>query len=195
MKRILILALAIISLMPFSAVASTWTLDPAHTVIQFKVKHLMIAHVKGVFEKFRGTIALDDKDITKSKVDVTIDIASVNTNIGKRDDHLRSADFFDAAKYPVMTFVSNKVEKGKAGMLRVHGILTIKGNARPVVLEVEGPTAEIKTPQGEVKRGASASAVINRKDFGVLWNKSMDNGGVVVGEEVAISIDAELVKE
>lgn len=195
MKRILILVLAVISLMPFSAVASTWTLDPAHTVIQFKVKHLMIANVKGVFEKFRGTIVLDEKDITKSKVDVTIDMASVNTNIGKRDDHLRSPDFFDAAKYPVMTFVSNKVEKGKAGMLRVYGILTIKGNARPVVLEVEGPTAEIKTPQGDVKRGASASAVINRKEFGVLWNKSMDNGGVVVGEEVAISIDAELVKE
>lgn len=195
MKRFMSLITVMLLSLPLSAFASTWTLDPDHTAAQFKVRHLMISNVKGVFEKISGTLNLDDKDVTKSKVDVVIDIASVNTNIKKRDDHLRSADFFDAAKFPSMTFTSNKVEKNGTDKLKVTGNLTIKGVTRPVVLNVEGLTAEIKDPMGNVRRGASATTVVNRKDFGVSWNKTMDNGGAVVGEEVAIQIEVEFIRK
>ena len=195
MKRFMSLITVMLLSLPLSAFASTWTLDPDHTAAQFKVRHLMISNVKGVFEKISGTLNLDDKDVTKSKVDVVIDIASINTNIKKRDDHLRSADFFDAAKFPSMTFTSNKVEKNGTDKLKVTGNLTIKGVTRPVVLNVEGLTAEIKDPMGNVRRGASASTVVNRKDFGVNWNKTMDNGGAVVGEEVAIQIEVEFIRK
>lgn len=195
MKRLLALILSLSLLSPLAAMAQTYTLDPFHSAIQFKVKHLMITNVKGVFEKFKGTVYIDEKDITKSRVDVSIEMASVNTNIAKRDDHLRSADFFDAARFPAMTFVSTKVEKSGADTLKVTGNLTIKGVTRPVVLNVEGPTGEIKTPQGDFKRGASATATVNRQDFGVSWNKKLDSGGVVVADEVFITIDTELVKK
>ena len=195
MKRFMSLITVMLLSLPLSAFASTWTLDPDHTAAQFKVRHLMISNVKGVFEKISGTLNLDDKDVTKSKVDVVIDIASINTNIKKRDDHLRSADFFDAAKFPSMTFTSNKVEKNGTDKLKVTGNLTIKGVTRPVVLNVEGLTAEIKDPMGNVRRGASATTVVNRKDFGVSWNKTMDNGGAVVGEEVAIQIEVEFIRK
>ncbi|MBC8019016.1 MAG: polyisoprenoid-binding protein [Verrucomicrobia bacterium] len=195
MKRFMSLITVMLLSLPLSAFASTWTLDPDHTAAQFKVRHLMISNVKGVFEKISGTLNLDDKDVTKSKVDVVIDIASVNTNIKKRDDHLRSADFFDAAKFPSMTFTSTKVEKNGTDKLKVTGSLTIKGVTRPVVLNVEGLTAEIKDPMGNVRRGASATTVVNRKDFGVNWNKTMDSGGVVVGEEVSIQIEVEFIRK
>jgi polyisoprenoid-binding protein YceI len=155
----------------------------------------MISNVKGVFEKMSGTLVLDEADITKSKVDVTIDVASLNTNIKKRDDHLRSPDFFDAASYPTMTFTSTKVEKAGKDKLKVTGNLTIRGTTRPVVLNVEGPTAEIKDPWGNIRRGASATADIKRKDFGVNWNAKMDNGGAVVGEDVAIQLEVEFLKK
>ncbi len=195
MKRLIGLIVAVALMVPFYAQAATYTLDPAHTSIGFKVKHLMITNVKGVFEKFQGTLILDEKDITKSKLSATIDIASINTNIGKRDDHLRSADFFDAAKYPVMTFESTKIEKAGADKLKVTGNLTIRGVTKPVVLNVEGLNQEIKTPQGGFKRGASATGSINRQDFGVSWNKKLDAGGVVVADEVHIIIDAQLDKK
>ena len=195
MKRFLALIAAVALLAPFNGLAATYSLDPAHSSIEFKVKHLMIANVKGVFEKFKGTVFIDDKDISKSKVDVTIEMASVNTNIAKRDDHLRSPDFFDAAKFPTMTFVSTKVESAGADKLKVTGNLTIKGVTKAVVLDVEGPTGEIKSPQGDIKRGASATAKINRQDFGVSWSKKLDGGGLVVAEDVFISIDTEMFKK
>jgi polyisoprenoid-binding protein YceI len=195
MKRFLALITALALLAPLNLLAATYTLDPLHSSIQFKVKHLMITNVKGVFDKFKGTVVIDDKDISKSKVDVTVEIASVNTNIAKRDDHLRSPDFFDAAQFPVMRFVSTKVEKGGADKLKVTGNLTIRGVTKAVVLTVEGPTSEIKGPQGEIKRGASATATINRQDFGVSWSKKLDGGGLVVADEVMITIDTELVKQ
>lgn len=195
MKRLIGLFVAVALMVPFYAQAATYTLDPAHTSIGFKVKHLMISNVKGVFEKFKGTLVLDEKDITKSKLSATIDIASINTNIAKRDDHLRSADFFDAAKYPTMTFESTKIENAGADKLKVTGNLTIRGVTKSVVLNVEGLNQEIKTPQGGLKRGASATGSINRQDFGVSWNKKLDAGGVVVADEVHIIIDAELDKK
>jgi polyisoprenoid-binding protein YceI len=195
MKRIVSLATILLLAMPLSALASTWTLDPDHSTAQFKVKHLMISNVKGVFEKISGTLNLDDRDITKSKVDVSIDIASINTNIKKRDDHLRSAEFFDAAKYPTMTFTSTRVEKAGPDKLKVTGNLTIKGVTRQVVLNVDGLTPEIKDPWGFARRGASATTNVIRKDFGVNWNKTMDNGGAVVGEEVGIQLEAEFIRK
>jgi polyisoprenoid-binding protein YceI len=195
MKRLFVLILSLALLAPLNVLAATYELDPFHSSVQFKVKHLMISNVKGVFEKFKGTVVIDDKDITKSKVDVSIDMASVNTNIGKRDEHLRSADFFDVAKFPVMTFVSTKVEKAAADKLKVTGNLTIKGVTKPVILMVEGLSGEIKSPLGDLRRGASAAAVINRHDFGVSWSKKLDNGGAVVADEIFITIDTEMSRK
>lgn len=195
MKRITSLIAVLLLSLPLSAFASTWVLDNDHSTAQFKVRHLMISNVKGTFEKISGTLNLDDKDITKSKVDVTIETASLNTNIKKRDDHLRSPDFFDVAKFPAMTFTSTKVEKNGEDGLKVTGNLTIKGVTKTVVLTVEGLTPEVKDPWGNARRGASATTAVNRKDFGVNWNKTMDNGGMVVAEEVAIQLEAEFIRK
>ncbi len=195
MQRILSLVLMLTLALPFSALASTWSLDPDHSAAQFKVRHLMISNVRGNFEKISATLHLDDRDITKSRVEVSIDVASINTGVNKRDDHLRSPDFFDATKFPSMTFVSTRVEKAGPGKLNVTGNLTIKGITRPVVLRVDGLTPEVRDPWGHSRRGASATTTINRRDFGITWNKSMDNGGVVVGEEVAIQLEVEFVRK
>lgn len=195
MKRIMVVIMTIVLMVPLNVLAATYTLDPVHTTVGFKVKHLMIANVKGDFEKFAGTVIIDEKDITKSNVTVSIEMASINTSNAKRDEHLRSGDFFDVAKFPVMTFQSTKVERSGADTLKVTGNLTIKGVTKQVVLTVDGPSAEIKSPQGVVKRGASAVAKINRQDFGVSWNKKLDAGAVVVGDEVQISIEAELDRQ
>jgi len=195
MKRIISIVTLLCLTLPLSALASNWTLDPDHSAAQFKVRHLMISNVKGSFEKINGQLMLDDKDITKSRVDVTIDMVSVNTNIKKRDDHLRGPDFFDTAKFPSMTFVSTKVEKDGADKLKVTGNLTIKGVTRPVVLHVDGLTPEIKDPWGNIRRGASATTAINRKDFGVNWHKKLDTGVVVVGDDIAIQLDVEFIKK
>lgn len=195
MKRFISLVTMLLLALPLSALASTWNLDPDHSAAQFKVKHLMISNVRGNFEKISATLHLDDRDITRSRVDVNIDVASINTGVNKRDDHLRSPDFFDATKFPAMTFVSTRVEKAGPGKLTVTGNLTIKGVTRPVVLRVDGLTPEVRDPWGQIRRGASATTTINRKDFGITWNKSMDNGGVVVGEEVAIQLEVEFVRK
>jgi polyisoprenoid-binding protein YceI len=195
MKRLISFFIVAVLMAPLNLFASTWIIDSDHTTAQFKVKHLMISNVKGVFEKVSGTLTLDDKDISRSKVDVVINIASVNTNIKKRDDHLRSADFFDAATFPTMIFTSSKVEQTGIGKLKVSGNLTIKGVTKPVVLDVDGLTSEIKDPWGNTRRGASATTSVNRKDFGVNWSGKMDNGGAVVGEDVSIQLEVEFVKK
>ena len=195
MKRLLATFSTIIALsLPALASASNWTIDPDHSNIGFKVRHLMVSNVKGHFDKHSGEVTIDDKDITKSKVEVSIDTASINTNVQKRDEHLRSADFFDVATYPAMTFVSKKVAKAGKGKLKVTGDLTLRGITRQVVLDVEGPTAEIKDPWGVIRRGAVASTKINRKDFGLTWNKALETGGVVVGDEVTITLEIEMIK-
>jgi polyisoprenoid-binding protein YceI len=195
MKRIIASISTIIALsLPALAAATTWNIDPDHTNIGFKVRHLMVSNVRGSFAKHSGVVDIDDKDITKSKVEVTIDTASINTNVQKRDEHLRSADFFDVAKYPTMTFVSRKVVKAGKDNLKVTGDLTLHGITREVVLDVEGPTMESKDPWGNIRRGAVASTKINRKDFGLTWNKTLETGGVVVGDEVTINLEIEMIK-
>ena len=195
MKRFLASLSTIIALsIPALATATTWTIDPEHTNIGFKVRHLMVSNVKGSFDKHTGVVDINDKDITKSKVDVSIDTASINTNVKKRDDHLRSADFFDVAKYPTMTFVSKKVAKAGEDKLKVTGDLTLHGVTKEVVLDVEGPSGESKDPYGVIRRGATASTKINRKDFGLVWNKALETGGIAVGDEITISLEVEMIK-
>jgi polyisoprenoid-binding protein YceI len=188
-----VLALAAMSLLaiPANVSATTWEIDPAHSTVEFSIKHMMVSTVKGQFEKVKGTVDLDEKDVTKSTVDVTIDLASVNTHEPKRDGHVKSPDFFDVAKYPTATFKSTKVQKtGKK--LKVTGDLTLHGVTKPVVLDVEGPSPASKTPFGTTVRGVHATGKIDRKDFEIGWNKVLDNGGVLVGNEVNLEFNAEL---
>ena len=189
------IALCLTLALPTLAFASPWTIDPDHTNIGFKVQHLMVSTVNGSFGKHTGTVILDDKDITKSKVQISIDTNSINTNVQKRDDHLRSADFFEVAKYPTMTFVSKKVAKAGKNKLKVTGNLTLHGVTKEVVLNVEGPSKESKDPWGKIHKGATATTKINRKDFGLVWNKALETGGVLIGEEITLNLDVEMVKD
>ena len=193
-KLVRILSAALLCMLPTLAFASTWNIDPDHSSIGFKVRHLMVSNVKGVFGKVSGVVHIDDKDIARSTVSATIDTASIDTGVAKRDAHLKSADFLDVATYPTMTFVSRKLERSGADKLKLTGDLTLHGVTRPVVLDVEGVSAEVKDPMGNLRRGASATTKINRKDFGLGWNKVLESGGVAVGEEVAINIEVELIK-
>jgi len=193
MKRISLSLAALLAAAPALAAPVTYTIDPAHSQASFAVRHLVISTVRGEFSKTTGTAVIDDADLSKSTVEATIDVNSVNTREPKRDGHLKSDAFFDAAKYPTITFKSTKVEPAGAGALKVTGNLTIRGVTKSVVLDVAGPTAEIKDPMGNQRRGVAATTTINRRDFGVSWGGVTD-AGPVVGDEVKIQIDAELLK-
>ncbi len=175
------------------AASDTWVVDASHTGVEFSVRHMMITNVKGSFATFDGVLEYDPKKVTKTKIQGTIDVASVNTDDAKRDEHLRSADFFDVATHPKMTFESTKVIKDGDGYVAV-GNLTLRGVTKEVRMPVEfsGP---IKDPWGNDRIGFSASTTINRQDFGVKWNKTLDAGGAVVGDTVRISIDGEAIKQ
>lgn len=195
MKSVSAAAIAfVLSQVPALARAASYDIDTAHSSAGFTVRHLAVSNVRGEFGKVTGTVEYDDKDVTKTRVEATIDATTISTRDPKRDEHLKSPDFFEAAKYPTITFTSKKVEKGPRG-LKVTGDLTMHGITRPVVLEVEGPTKEVKDPWGNVRVGASATTKLNRKDYGVSFNKTLDSGGLMVGEEVAVAIDIELVKK
>ena len=181
--------------MPVMAHAASWEIDPAHASVEFRVRHLMVAWVKGAFPDVAGTVEIDETDLTKSKVSVTIGAASIDTNNAKRDEHLRSADFLDSASYPVITFVSKKIVVADGQLRQVIGDLTIRGTTREVTLSVAELTPAIKDPWGNTRRGATATAEINRKDFGLTWNKALETGGMVVGDEVRIALDVELIRK
>lgn len=196
MRRIAIIMVSAFFLaLPAAVPAGTWELDTAHSGVHFKVRHLMVSYVRGDFEKISGRIVYDEKDISRSSADITIEAASISTRVAKRDDHLRSPDFLDAAKYPVITFKSKRVEKAGDGRLKMTGDLTIRGVTREVVLDVQGPAPPIKDLEGKTRVGGSATTKIDRKDFGLTWNKAIESGGVVVGDEVEITIDVEVVKD
>jgi polyisoprenoid-binding protein YceI len=180
---------------PVLAHAATWQIDPAHATIEFKVRHLMVAWVKGAFPKVEGTVEIDEGNLASSKVSVTLDTAAIDTNNPKRDEHLRSPDFFDVAKYPTITFVSRKIVGDGTALQQLIGDLTIRGTTREVTLDIAELTPAIKDPWGNLRRGATATATINRKDFGLTWNKLLETGGAVVGDEVKISLDVELIKK
>lgn len=186
---------AVLASFPAAALAADYELDASHTQVGFATKHLMVSTVKGEFQKVSGKVSYDPKKPEATVIEVTIDTTSINTRDPKRDGHLKAPDFFDAEKFPTATFKSTKVEKAGAGKLKVVGDLTIKGITKPVTLEVSGPSAEAKSPWGQSVVAASAVGKINRKDFGMSWNKTLDGGGLLVGETVDLAIDAELIKK
>lgn len=173
---------------------STWNIDPVHSVAEFKVKHMMISNVKGQFTGVSGTLTFDEGNIANSRIEATIDAASVNTREAQRDAHLRSADFFDVEKFPTLSFKSSKITDEGDGVLKVEGDLTIHGVTRKVDFAVEGPTAPGKDPWGNTRIGISAVTKINRKDYGLVWNAALETGGILVGEEVTITLDVQFVK-
>jgi polyisoprenoid-binding protein YceI len=177
-----------------SALASDWDVDSSHSRVGFGVKHMMVSTVHGTFGKYAGTIGLDDSDITKSTAHLEIDATSITTGNDKRDEHLKSPDFFDVAHFPKIVFDSTKIEKVGSDGLNLTGNLTIKNVTKPVVLVVSGLSGEVKDPWGGVRRGATAQAKINRKDFGLVWNKGLETGGVLVGDDVTIELEVELTK-
>lgn len=179
---------------PAGAQTSTWNIDPVHSTAQFTVRHLGISNVSGNFTKVSGTVNLNEKDITQSQVDAVIDVSSIDTRVADRDKDLRSANFFDVEKYPTMEFKSKRVVNN-GGKLQLIGDLTMHGTTREVTLDVETPTAELNDPWGNVRRGFSASTSINRKDFGLVYNHLLKTGEAVVGDNVRIQIDVELVKK
>lgn len=178
-----------------STQASRWTIDPAHSAAHFSVRHLMISNVRGEFTKITGTAVIDPANPGKSSVEVTIDANSINTREPQRDDHLRSADFFDVANFPALSFRSTRIEAQGAEELKLTGDLTIHGVTKEVTFNVEGPTPEIKDPWGNVRAGITAATKISRKDFGLTFNALTDTGGVVVGDEVKITLEAELIRQ
>jgi polyisoprenoid-binding protein YceI len=172
---------------------TTWEIDPTHTSAEFSVKHMMVSNVKGQFGKVTGEVVLDDKDPRKSTATVVIDATTIDTREPKRDAHLKSPDFFDVAKYPTITFKSTKIEKAGKAKFKMTGDLTMHGVTKPVVLNVEGPTADVKDMMGGLARGAQISGKLDRKDWGLTWNKPLEAaGGVLVGDEVTLDIGVEL---
>lgn len=170
-----------------------YNIDPSHSSANFSIKHMMIAKVHGGFEKISGQFQFDPKDLANSSVDVTIEASSINTREPQRDAHLKSADFFDVENYPNLTFKSTRFEKS-GDSLKITGNLTIHGVTNSVVLEVDGPSEELKDPWGNAKIGASATTKIKRKDFGLTWNAALEAGGLLVGDDVQITLDVQFVK-
>ena len=174
--------------------ATTWNLDPAHSVAEFKVKHMMISNVKGTFSGLSGVLTEHATDSTLSSVEASVDVATINTHDAQRDGHLKSADFFDAEKFPKLTFKSTSVTKKGDAEYAVTGDLTVHGVTKPVTFAVEGPSEPAKDPWGNTRIGLSATAKINRKDFGLTWNSALETGGVLVGEDVIITLDVQFIK-
>jgi polyisoprenoid-binding protein YceI len=180
---------------PQTATATTtWNIDPVHSVAEFKVKHMMISNVKGQFTKVQGVLRLDENVLTNSSIEASIEAASIHTREEQRDGHLKSADFFDVEKFPTLSFKSTRVTGTGDGELDVTGDLTIHGVTRRVAFKVEGPTEAGKDPWGNIRRGLSATTKINRKDFGLTWNSTLETGGILVGDEVIITLDVQFVK-
>lgn len=173
---------------------TTWNLDPVHSVAEFKVKHMMISNVKGQFTGISGTVTMDESDIVNSRVEAAIDAASINTRDPQRDAHLKSADFFEVEKYPALSFRSTSIQRKGDDELAVTGDLTIHGVTREVVFNVEGPTAPGKDPWGNTRIGLSAVTKISRRDFGLTWNAALEAGGILVGDEITITLDVQFVK-
>ena len=173
---------------------TTWNVDPAHSAAEFKVKHMMISNVKGKFTGLTGTLTLNEGDVSKSSIEASIPIATISTGDEQRDGHLKGADFFDVEKFPNMTFASVKVVPSGAGEAKVVGDITLHGVTRQVTFDVEGPSQPGKDPWGNTRIGLSATTKINRKDFGLVWNAALETGGVLVGEDVTISLDVQFIK-
>ena len=187
-------AIALLASLSALAQTSTWNIDPAHSTAQFTVRHLAISNVSGNFTKVTGSVVLNEKDITQSQVSASIDVSSVDTRVEARNKDLKSPNFFDVEKYPTIEFKSKRIVSG-GGKLQLIGDLTIHGTTREVTLDVDGPTPELSDPWGNSRRGISATTTINRKDFNLMYNNLLKTGEAVVGDNVKIQIDAEMVKK
>jgi polyisoprenoid-binding protein YceI len=172
--------------------ARTYDIDSSHSSATFKVRHLMVSNVRGELGRITGQVLIDESDLERSSVEATIDASAINTRDEKRDAHLRSPDFFDVQTHPTITFKSSRVKAGKGGHLLVTGSLTMRGITREVTLDVEPLSPEVRDPWGNDKRGVSATTRINRKDFDISWNAALDGGGLVVGDEVSVTLEVEL---
>jgi len=177
------------------AAITTWKLDPAHSHAEFKVKHMMISNVKGSFNGLTGTLTEHPTDKTLSAIEASIDVNTISTGDAQRDGHLKSADFFDAAQFGTMSFRSTKVQPNGDGGYNVTGDLSIHGQTRQQTFVVEGPTAPGKDPWGNTRIGLSATTKINRKDYGLSWNAALETGGILVGDDVNITIEAQFIKQ
>ena len=196
MLRLLTTAVAMmLATVPGLAQVSTWEVDSSHSGAHFSVRHMMIATVRGEFRKVTGTMQLDERDISKSTVEAVIDAATIDTREERRDNDLRSANFFDVAKFPSITFKSKSVTRLGEGKFKVAGDLTMHGVTKEVILDVEGLNAQVNDPRRGPKMGASATTQIKRSEFGLTWNRVVETGGVAVSDEVAIIIDLEFVKK
>jgi len=173
---------------------TTWNIDPVHSVAEFKVRHMMISNVKGQFTRLQGVLVLNEADITNSHAEASIEAASIHTRDEQRDGHLKSAEFFDAEKFPTLSFKSTRISRLASGELAVTGDLTIHGVTRSVVFNVEGPSPATKDPWGNTRMGLSATTRINRKDFGLTWNSTLETGGVLVGDEITITLEVQFLK-
>jgi polyisoprenoid-binding protein YceI len=172
-----------------------YEIDPTHTYVGFSVRHMMVTQQRGQFHGVTGALALDRADPSKSRIEAAIDVASVDTNVAQRDDHLRGPDFFDAANHPRMTFASRRIEVQPDGRLRVAGDLTIRGTTRAVILDAEPISEESRDPFGMIKVGSSATTRISRREFGLVWNAALETGGVAVGDEVKITLDLQFQRK
>jgi polyisoprenoid-binding protein YceI len=175
--------------------ASDWEIDPVHTTATFSVRHLMVSTVKGEFEKVNGNVHLDEANPTRSAIEISIDAASINTRNAQRDGHLKSPDFFDAAKFPKLTFKSTKIDKTGKNTFKVLGDLTMHGVTRPITLDVEGPSPAVKDMMGRTVRAVVARGKLSRKEWGLTWNKAVEGGGVVVSDEVQLEVNAEMLEK
>jgi polyisoprenoid-binding protein YceI len=182
-----------VSVAPSQAV-STWSIDPSHSAVEFSVKHMVVTTTKGRFGAVAGAIVLDESDLTRSSVTAEIDAASIETHDAGRDAHLRSADFFDVENYPTLTFKSSRVVLAGRDRLTVVGDLTIRGVTREVELSVES-SGQIASPFGDLRAGFSAQTSIDRKEFGLTWNKGLETGGLLVGDQVKINLEIEAIKQ
>jgi polyisoprenoid-binding protein YceI len=194
-KSIAALFIVMTLIVPVLAQAGSWDIDPAHTLVGFKIRHMMVTNVRGSFHDVKGTLQFDATAPGKSSVDVVIQAASIDTRIEKRDNHLRSPDFFDVEKFPTLTFKSTKFEKLADGVFKVTGNLTIHGVTREVVLDVEGLDQQVVDPWGGTRMGAFATTMLNRKDYGLTWNKALEAGGWLVGDEVTVNLELEVVEK
>lgn len=193
--KLMTLAALVLLVSPAAAAVSTWNIDSDHSAAHFRIEHMVIAEVQGSFHKLSGSAQVNGDDLADSSIEVTIAVDSIDTGVEKRDAHLKSADFFEVAKYPTMTFVSKEGKKGWGNKYRVKGDLTLHGVTKEVELLIANPSEPVKDPWGNIRRGAKATTTINRKDFGIVWNATLESGGLLIGEEVEIVIDLELIQQ
>jgi len=173
---------------------SAWAIDPSHSSVHCKVRHLMISYVRGEFRSMQGTLQLDESDISRSNIHVEIDASSIDTREDKRDEHLRSSDFLDVQRFPALHFRSTSIVRWSPVSIRIKGDLTIHGVTREITFETEGPSPIATDPWGNQRIAGSTTFKINRKDFGLTWNTPLETGGFLVGDEITVDIDVEFVK-